>query len=190
MVSLSSSIVINPNGAAQLPWAPTPTALKGPTEHGALRETIALGQFATRTPAQELGSNLLVEPLGPFHSGTEGLACLPGPMVALLTLKAPQMQPQQDGALQDGQVAKAPRPTILNSGTTRLALGTHDRGIPSFEMQIQPRGADDLIDDAEFWQTEQGFDRACPTFYTRCTSLILGPLSTNSAMSKERYLIA
>jgi hypothetical protein len=30
----------------------------------------------------------------------------------------------------------------------------------------------------------------CPTFYTLCTSLILGPLSTNSAMSKERYLIA
>jgi hypothetical protein len=32
--------------------------------------------------------------------------------------------------------------------------------------------------------------RGCPTFYTLCTSLILGPLSTNSAMSKERYLIA
>lgn len=32
--------------------------------------------------------------------------------------------------------------------------------------------------------------RMCPTFYTLCTSLILGPLSTNSAMSKERYLIA
>jgi hypothetical protein len=32
--------------------------------------------------------------------------------------------------------------------------------------------------------------RTCPTFYTLCTSLILGPLSTNSAMSKERYLIA
>jgi hypothetical protein len=25
-------------------------------------------------------------------------------------------------------------------------------------MQIQPRGADDLIDDAKFWQTQQGFD--------------------------------
>lgn len=32
--------------------------------------------------------------------------------------------------------------------------------------------------------------RVCPTFYTLCTPLILGPLSTNSAMSKERYLIA
>jgi hypothetical protein len=30
----------------------------------------------------------------------------------------------------------------------------------------------------------------CPTFYTLCTALILGPFSTNSAMSKERYLIA
>jgi hypothetical protein len=25
-------------------------------------------------------------------------------------------------------------------------------------MQIQPLGAYDLIDDVEFWQTEQGFD--------------------------------
>jgi hypothetical protein len=32
--------------------------------------------------------------------------------------------------------------------------------------------------------------RVCPTFYTLCTLLILGPLPTNSAMSKERYLIA
>jgi hypothetical protein len=30
----------------------------------------------------------------------------------------------------------------------------------------------------------------CPTFYTHCSPLILGPLSTNSAMSKERYFIA
>jgi hypothetical protein len=51
-----------------------------------------------------------------------------------------------------------PKGAMFNSGTTRLALGTHDRGLPSFEMQIQPRGANDLIDDAEFWQTEQGFD--------------------------------
>jgi hypothetical protein len=34
------------------------------------------------------------------------------------------------------------------------------------------------------------FIRLCPTFYTHCTPLILGPLSTNSAMSKERYFIA
>jgi hypothetical protein len=43
-------------------------------------------------------------------------------------------------------------------GTTRLASGTHDRGVPPFEMHIQPLWADDLIDDAEFWQTEQRFD--------------------------------
>jgi hypothetical protein len=36
----------------------------------------------------------------------------------------------------------------------------------------------------------QAKHRLCPTFYTLCTLLILGPLSTNSAMSKERYLIA
>jgi hypothetical protein len=79
-------------------------------------------------------------------------------MVATLALKAPQMQPQQNGALQDGQVAHAPRPALLDSGTTRLASGTHDGGVPPLEMHIQPLWADDLIDDAEFWQTEQSFD--------------------------------
>src|SRR5439155_2961486 len=35
---------------------------------------------------------------------------------------------------------------------------THDGGLPSFEMQIQPLWAYDLIDHVQFWQTEQGFD--------------------------------
>jgi hypothetical protein len=79
-------------------------------------------------------------------------------MVTLVALKAPQMQPQQDRTLQDGQVAQAPRPALLDSGTTRLASGTHEGGVPSLEMHIQPLWADDLIDDAEFGQTEQRFD--------------------------------
>jgi hypothetical protein len=42
----------------------------------------------------------------------------------------------------------------------------------------------------EISETPRVLSRLCPTFYTLCTLLILGPLSTNSAMSKERYLIA
>jgi hypothetical protein len=79
-------------------------------------------------------------------------------MVALGTLKAPQMQPQYHGTLQDGQVAKASRPAILDVRAARLASRTHDRGLASLEMQLQLLGADDLIDNAKFWQTEQGFN--------------------------------
>jgi hypothetical protein len=75
-------------------------------------------------------------------------------MGALGTLKAPQMQPQHHGTLQDGQVAKASRPAILDVRATRLASRTHDGGLASLEMQLQLLGADDLIDNAKFWQTE------------------------------------
>jgi hypothetical protein len=34
------------------------------------------------------------------------------------------------------------------------------------------------------------FFRVCPTFYTRGSPVICGPFSINSAMSRERYLIA
>jgi len=37
---------------------------------------------------------------------------------------------------------------------------------------------------------QERIGRVCPTFYTGCNSLILGPFSINSAMSKERYWIA
>src|SRR6266496_3519965 len=157
-VPLAPGVFINPDGAAQLPWASTPTPLKGPAEHGALGEPIAPGQLTARTPPKELPPDLVVETLSPFNPRTEGLTRLPGPMVATLALKAPQMQPQQNGTLQDGQVANAPRPALLDSGTTRLASGTHDGGVPPLEMQIQPLWAAGLIDDAEFGQTEQSFD--------------------------------
>jgi hypothetical protein len=75
-------------------------------------------------------------------------------MVAFGTLKAPQMQLQQDGALQNGQVAKASRPAILDVRTARLASRTYDGGLASLEMQLQLLGADDLIDNAKFWQTK------------------------------------
>jgi hypothetical protein len=68
------------------------------------------------------------------------------------------MQPSHNWTLQDGQVANAPWPTILDVRATGQASGTHKGALPPFEMQIQALGAYDLIDDAEFWQTEQGFD--------------------------------
>src|SRR5712691_11954230 len=68
------------------------------------------------------------------------------------------MQPQHDRTLQDGEVTEAPRATLFDPGAARLAARTHDGGLPSFEMQIQPFWAYDLIDHVQFWQTEQGFD--------------------------------
>jgi hypothetical protein len=99
MVPLAPGVFINPHGTAQLSRTAAPTPLKGPAKHGAFREAIAPGQLAARTPAKELGSDLVIEAFGPFHSCTEGLARFPGSMVALLALKASQMQPQEDRAL-------------------------------------------------------------------------------------------
>ena len=99
MVPLAPGVCINPHGAAQLSRTAAPTPLKGPAKHGAFREAIAPGQLAARTPAKELGSDLVIEAFGPLHSCTEGLARFPGSMVALVALKASQMQPQEDRAL-------------------------------------------------------------------------------------------
>jgi hypothetical protein len=79
-------------------------------------------------------------------------------MVARLTRKASQMEPQQNRALQDRQVTKAPRPALKDLRTTGLASGALDAKVPPLEMQIQLLGAYDLIDDVKFWQTEQLFD--------------------------------
>jgi hypothetical protein len=83
------------------------------------------------------------------------------------------MQPQQDGTLQDGQVAQTSRPALLDLPTTRLAAGTHNRGRAPLEMYIQPLRVYDLIDNAKFWQTEQRFDtidihEQGSSFWVRC----------------------
>jgi len=72
-------------------------------------------------------------------------------MPALGALKTPQMQPQHDGTLQDRQVAEAPRAAFLHAGTACPTVGTHDVGVSAFEMQLKLLGADNLMDDAEFW---------------------------------------
>jgi hypothetical protein len=79
-------------------------------------------------------------------------------MMTRLTREAPQMHPQHNWTLQDGQVTNTPRPTLKHSRATGLASGTHNDGVASLKVHIEPLGADDLIDDVEFWQTEQGFD--------------------------------
>src|SRR5437763_16076219 len=95
-MSGAPGVSINPDDGLEPARTATPTALKGPAEHSARGEPIAPGQLAARTPPKELRSDLVVETLGPFDSCTEGLTRLPGPMVTLVALKSPQMQPQQD----------------------------------------------------------------------------------------------
>ena len=72
-------------------------------------------------------------------------------MPALGALKTPQMQPQHDGVLQDGQVAEAPRAAFLHAGTACPTVGTYDVVVSAFEMQLKLLGTEYLMDDAEFW---------------------------------------
>src|SRR2546423_14770198 len=90
-MSLAPGILINAKGAAKLARAATPTPLKGPAKHRALRETIATGQYAARAAVQVFLPHVGVEPFGPLHMRAEGLTLLPGAVVALCALKPPQM---------------------------------------------------------------------------------------------------
>jgi hypothetical protein len=79
-------------------------------------------------------------------------------MLALGALKTPQRQPQHDGALQDRQVTDAPRAAFFHAGTACPTVGTHDVAVSAFEMHLQLLGAEYLMDDTEFWKTEQHFE--------------------------------
>jgi hypothetical protein len=68
------------------------------------------------------------------------------------------MQPQHDGVLQDGQVAQASRAAFLHAGTACPTVGTHDVVVSACEMQLKLLGSEYLMDDTEFWETEQHFD--------------------------------
>jgi hypothetical protein len=72
-------------------------------------------------------------------------------MPALGALKTPQMQPQHDRVLQDGQVAQASRAAFLHTGTACPTVGTHDVVVSAFEMQLKLLGSEYLMDDTEFW---------------------------------------
>jgi len=68
------------------------------------------------------------------------------------------MQPQDDGMLQDGQVAEAPRSALLHVGAVRLAAGTHEVIIAALERQSALLGAKHLSNHTQFWETEPRFD--------------------------------
>jgi hypothetical protein len=72
-------------------------------------------------------------------------------MPALGALKTPQMQPQHDRVLQDGQVTEAPRAAFLHAGTACPTVGTHEMVVAAFKMQLKLLGAEYLMDDTEFW---------------------------------------
>ncbi len=48
----------------------------------------------------------------------------------------------------------------------------------------------EIAEQAGKWRQEYKSKGVCPTFYTRDSSIIWGPFSIKSAMSRERYLIA
>src|SRR5712671_1085483 len=98
---LAPGILINAKGSAKLARAATPTPLKGPAKHRALRETIATGQCAARAAVQVFLPHVGVEPFGPLHMRTKGLTLLPGAVMALCALKPPQMEPQHHRTFQN-----------------------------------------------------------------------------------------
>jgi hypothetical protein len=157
-VPLTPGLLIDPNSAAELARAAPTAPFKRPAKHRACGEAIATGQFVARTPPQAFRSDLVVEALRPFRPLPEGCTRFPGAMPACGALKTPQMQPQPDGMLQDGQVAEAPWAAFLHAGTACATLGTHNVLVSAFEMHIQLLGAEYLMDDTEFWETEQHFD--------------------------------
>jgi len=157
-VPLAPGVFVNANGSPELSGA-APTALfKRPAKHSALGEAVATGEFFAWTTPQEFLSHLVVEARGPLHTLAEGLTRFPGAVVAISALEPPHMQPQDDGMLQDGQVAEAPRSALLHVGAARLASGTHEVIIAALEMHIELLGAKHLRNHTKFWETEQRFE--------------------------------
>src|SRR4051812_37547249 len=150
---LAPGILIHAKGSAKLAWATTPTPLTGPAQYGALREPIATGEFFARAPSQVFLSHLAVEPFGPLHVLAAGRTRFPRtmPAIAIGARKAPSMQPQHDGELQDRQGTDAPRSTLFDLGATRLATGTHNGGVSTFEMQRKLLWSENLTDNATCW---------------------------------------
>ncbi len=150
---LAPRLLINAKGSAKLAWATAPTPLTGPAKDGALRETIATGEFLAWAPSQVFLSHLAVEPFGPLHVLAEGLTRFPRtmPAIGIGALKAPSMQPQHDGELQDRSITDTPWSALFDLGATRLATGTHDGGVSAFEMQRKLLWSENLTDNATFW---------------------------------------
>src|SRR5436190_24039338 len=124
-------IRINAKGAATRAWAATPTPLKGPAKHGALRETRATGEFFARASSQVFLSHVAVEPFGPLHRLAEGLTRFPRtmPAIGIGALKASYIQPQHDGEAQERAITDTPKTTLVDPGATRLVTETHHAGV-------------------------------------------------------------
>jgi hypothetical protein len=80
------------------------------------------------------------------------------PAIGIGALKAPSMQPQHDGQVQDRHVTETPRSALFDLGATRLATGTHDGGVSAFEMQRKRLWTENLTDNAKFWEPEHRFE--------------------------------
>src|SRR5215510_7533857 len=128
VMSLAPGVFIDTNGSTELAGAPATAPFKRPAKHGARGETVAMGEFATRAPAQAFLSHAGVETLGPLDLLAEGGTRFPGPLPALGACKTSQMQPQQDGALQDREVTDAPRAALFHARTACPTLRTHEIG--------------------------------------------------------------
>src|SRR5437899_1600766 len=126
--------------------------------HGALGEAVATGEFCAWTTPQACLSRLVGEALGPWHTRAEGRTRFPGAVVAIGALEPPHRQPQDDGRLQDGQGAEAPRPALLHVGAARLASATHEGLIAALERHIALRGATPLSKHTTCWETEHRFE--------------------------------
>ena len=98
------------------------------------------------------------EALGPWHTRAEGRTRFPGAVVAIGALEPPHRQPQDDGRLQDGQGAEAPRPALLHVGAARLAAGTHEVIRAALERHIELLGATHLRHHTQCWETEPRCD--------------------------------
>jgi hypothetical protein len=93
----------------------------------------------------------MVKPLGPLDVLTKRLALLPGPMVAVWALKAPQVQPQGDRAIQDGQIADTALAPLFDPSATPLTAGADKVRVSALKMQFEFLGPDDLATHSKFW---------------------------------------
>src|SRR5712691_2207079 len=155
---LAPGVCINADDAAELAGTPTTTSFTRPAEHAACGEAVTTGACLARTPPQQCLSHLVGEALSPRCTCAERLALLPGSVLASAARKAPHMQPQHGGPLQDRQGAQAPQSALFDAGAARLASGTHDGVLAAFEMQLKLCGAKHLSDDATCWASAQRCD--------------------------------
>jgi hypothetical protein len=101
---------------------------------------------------QEFLTYLVIKSLGPLNAVAKGFTFFPGSIMAIGALKTPDMQPQGDRAIEDGQIADTPVSALFDPRTAALAVRANEVRFSAFKMQLEFMGLDDLTDDPEFWQ--------------------------------------